>query len=160
MRPVQHRQSIWGANWKNCIDAFAEVYHLHAVHPQSQGMIDDRTSIDLYPHGMSRQYVPFGRPAGRHGDQVSVNEGLRMMLRDSGIDPDSYTGTAAETRRDMQVAKRSRAERLGLDYSRLTDDALTAVVVMSLFPTVQLNEHRSAERRVGKEGVRTCGSQG
>src|SRR3546814_1613906 len=28
MRPIQHRQSIWGANWKNCIDAFAEVYHL------------------------------------------------------------------------------------------------------------------------------------
>src|SRR3546814_2147011 len=67
-----------------------------------------------------------------------------MMLCDSGIDPDSYTGTAAETRRDMQVAKRSRAERLGLDYSRLTDDALTDVVVMSLFPNVQISAHAEA----------------
>src|SRR3546814_15302955 len=67
-----------------------------------------------------------------------------MMLRDSGIDPDSYTGTAAETRRDMQVAKRARAERLGLDYSRLTDDALTDVVVISLFPIVQISAHAEA----------------
>src|SRR3546814_4063611 len=67
-----------------------------------------------------------------------------MMLRDSGIDPDSYTGTAAETRRDMQVAKRARAERLGLDYSRLTDAALTDVVVMSLFPNAQNSAHAAA----------------
>jgi carnitine monooxygenase subunit len=144
MIPIQHRQSIWHANWKNCIDAFAEVYHLHAVHPQSRGMIDHETTIDLYPHGMSRQYVPFGRASSHFGDSTSLNDGLKMMLRDSGIDPDTYEGDGTTARRDMQIAKRKRADRLGLDYSRLTDDALTDVVVMSLFPNVQISAHAEA----------------
>ena len=58
MNAVQHRRSEWGANWKGGVDAFAETYHLHAVHPQTQCLMDDRTEIDLWPGGFSRQVVP------------------------------------------------------------------------------------------------------
>ena len=90
MHVIQHRKSDWGANWKGGVDAFAEIYHLHAVHPQTQCLMDDRTQIDLWPGGFSRQFVPFAQPSRRFEDQDSVNPGIAMMLADAGIDPAAY----------------------------------------------------------------------
>ncbi len=141
MNVIQHKQSDWEANWKVGVDAFYETYHLHAIHPQTQGVMDDRNQFDLYPNGMSRMYIPFAQPAGRYPDQTTVNEGIKMMLRDAGIDPDTYTGTAQETRKAIQAAKRARAPSLGLDYSRFSDDQLTDSVPYGVFPNVQLGCH-------------------
>ena len=110
MNVIQHKQSEWAANWKGGVDAFYEIYHLHAVHPETQGVMDDRTQIDLYPNGMSRQFVPFAQPSPRFPDQITVNEGIKMMLRDAGLDADEFQGTAQESRTAVQVAKRARPE--------------------------------------------------
>src|SRR3546814_15190016 len=69
MYVVQHKRSDWGANWKGGVDAFYETYHLHAIHPQTMGMLDDRTHIDLYPGGLSRQFVPFRSEERRVGKE-------------------------------------------------------------------------------------------
>jgi phenylpropionate dioxygenase-like ring-hydroxylating dioxygenase large terminal subunit len=144
MNVVQHKQSDWAANWKGGVDAFYEIYHLHAVHPQTQGVMDDRTQIDLYPNGMSRQFVPFAQPSPRYPDQESVNPGIAMMLADAGIDPDSYSGSAQETRRAIQLAKRERAKRFGLDYDRFSDTQLSDSTIYGLFPNVQIGCHPEA----------------
>lgn len=144
MYVVQHRRSDWGANWKGGVDAFAEIYHLHAVHPQTQCLMDDRTQIDLWPGGLSRQFVPFAQPAARYPDQVSVNPGIQAMLADAGIDAASFTGTAAETRAAVQQGKRRRSAELGLDYDRFSDSQLSDSVVYSLFPNVQIGCHPEA----------------
>ncbi|CDO35186.1 Rieske (2Fe-2S) domain protein [Novosphingobium sp. KN65.2] len=144
MYVVQHRRSDWGANWKGGVDAFAEIYHLHAVHPQTQCLMDDRTQIDLWPGGLSRQFVPFAQPAARYPDQETVNPGIQLMLRDAGIDPENYHGTAAETREAVQQAKRKRSEELGLGYERFSDSQLSDSVVYSLFPNVQIGCHPEA----------------
>lgn len=144
MYVVQHRRSDWGANWKGGVDAFAEIYHLHAVHPQTQCLMDDRTQIDLWPGGLSRQFVPFAQPAARYGDQETVNPGIQSMLRDAGIDPETYDGTAAETRRAVQQAKRRRSADLGLGYERFSDSQLSDSVVYGLFPNAQIGCHPEA----------------
>ncbi|MFN3553251.1 MAG: aromatic ring-hydroxylating oxygenase subunit alpha [Novosphingobium meiothermophilum] len=144
MYVVQHRRSDWGANWKGGVDAFAEIYHLHAVHPQTQCLMDDRTQIDLWPGGLSRQFVPFAQPSPRFADQESVNPGIQMMLRDAGIDPSTFTGTARETRAAVQQAKRRRSEQLGLRYERFSDSQLSDSVVYSIFPNVQIGCHPEA----------------
>lgn len=144
MYVVQHRRSDWGANWKGGVDAFAEIYHLHAVHPQTQCLMDDRTQIDLWPGGLSRQFVPFAQPAARYADQETVNPGIQLMLRDAGIDPEMYQGTAAETRRAVQQAKRRRSEELGLGYERFSDSQLSDSVVYGLFPNAQIGCHPEA----------------
>lgn len=144
MYVVQHRRSDWGANWKGGVDAFAEIYHLHAVHPQTQCLMDDRTQIDLWPGGLSRQFVPFAQPAARYADQETVNPGIQSMLRDAGIDPATYQGTAAETRRAVQLAKRRRSAEAGLGYDKFSDSQLSDSVVYSLFPNAQIGCHPEA----------------
>ncbi|MFS0736176.1 aromatic ring-hydroxylating dioxygenase subunit alpha [Sphingomonas sp. 1P06PA] len=144
MYVVQHRKSDWGANWKGGVDAFAEIYHLHAVHPQTQCLMDDRTQIDLYPNGFSRQFVPFAQPSRRFDDQETINPGIAMMLQDAGIDPASYQGTAQETRAAVQAAKRARSAQYGLGYERFSDSQLSDSTVYSVFPNAQIGCHPEA----------------
>ena len=144
MHVIQHRKSDWGANWKGGVDAFAEIYHLHAVHPQTQCLMDDRTQIDLWPGGFSRQFVPFAQPSPRFEDQESINPGIAMMLKDAGIDPAAYAGTAKEARAAVQQAKRARSDRYGLGYQRFSDSQLSDSTVYSIFPNAQLGCHPEA----------------
>jgi carnitine monooxygenase subunit len=144
MNVVQHRRSDWGANWKGGVDAFAETYHLHAVHPQTQCLMDDRTQIDLWPGGFSRQFVPFAQPSPRFPDQQGVNAGIEIMLRDAGIDPADFHGTAQESRAAVQKAKRERAAKLGLGWDKFSDTQLSDSTIYSLFPNVQIGCHPEA----------------
>jgi phenylpropionate dioxygenase-like ring-hydroxylating dioxygenase large terminal subunit len=144
MNVIQHKRSDWAANWKGGVDAFYETYHLHAVHPQTQCMMDDRTQIDLYPRGMSRQFVPFAQPSPRFPDQESVNAGIAMMLVDAGIDPATYTGTAQETRAAIQQAKRERSAKYNLGYEKFSDTQLSDTVILGIFPNIQIGCHPEA----------------
>ncbi|MEZ5498305.1 MAG: aromatic ring-hydroxylating dioxygenase subunit alpha [Steroidobacteraceae bacterium] len=144
MHVVQHRRSDWAANWKGGIDAFYESYHLHAIHPQTTGVIDDRTHIDLYPGGMSRQFVPLGQPNSHHPSQEEVNPGIAAMLQDVGIDPKTFTGTAQDTRAAIAAAKRQRASSFGLDYSRFSDAQLTDATIFGVFPNAMIGCHAEA----------------
>lgn len=144
MNVVQHRRSDWGANWKGAVDAFAETYHLHAVHPQTQCLMDDRTQIDLYPGGFSRQFVPFAQPSPRFADQEGINPGLALMLRDAGIDPETFEGSAQETRAAVQRAKRERSAKYGLGYEKFSDTQLSDSTIYSVFPNVQIGCHPEA----------------
>jgi len=145
MRVVRHVRSEWGANWKVGVEAFYESYHLHAVHPETRGVMGDlNVQYDLYPHGASRMIVPLGQPSPRIHDQVSVNEGLQQMLRDGGVDPAGFKGTAADVRRAIQLGKRARAERLGLDYGRFEDGQLSDSWATGIFPNVQIGCHPEA----------------
>jgi phenylpropionate dioxygenase-like ring-hydroxylating dioxygenase large terminal subunit len=144
MHVVQHKRSDWAANWKGGTDAFYEIYHLHSVHPQTQGVMDDRTQIDLYPNGMSRQFVPFGQPSPRFADQETVNAGIKMMLNDAGIDPESFSGTAQDSRAAIQQAKRARSEKYNLGYEKFSDTQLSDSTIYGIFPNVQIGCHPEA----------------
>ncbi|WP_340588836.1 aromatic ring-hydroxylating dioxygenase subunit alpha [Erythrobacter alti] len=141
---VQHKKSDWAANWKGGVDAFYEIYHLHSVHPQTQAVMDDRTQIDLFPNGMSRQFVPFAQPSPRFPDQETVNEGIKMMLADAGIDPDTFEGTAKDSRAAIQQAKRARSEKYGLGYDKFSDTQLSDSTIYGLFPNIQIGCHPEA----------------
>ncbi|MFK8016866.1 MAG: SRPBCC family protein [Gammaproteobacteria bacterium] len=142
MNVVRHVVSEWGSNWKTGVDAFYESYHLHAVHPETQGVMGDlNVQYDLYPHGASRMIVPLAQVSPRFPDQTSVNAGLQYMMGDAGMQADDYVGDAAGVRRAIQKAKRARAERIGLDYTALTDGQLTDSWATGIFPNVQIGLH-------------------
>jgi phenylpropionate dioxygenase-like ring-hydroxylating dioxygenase large terminal subunit len=145
MKVVRHVRSEWGSNWKVGVEAFYESYHLHCVHPETRGVMGDlNVQYDLYPNGASRMIVPLGQPSPRIHDQNTVNEGLQMMLADAGVEAGEFTGSAGEVRRAIQVAKRERAERLGLDYSAFEDGQLSDSWATGIFPNVQIGCHPEA----------------
>jgi phenylpropionate dioxygenase-like ring-hydroxylating dioxygenase large terminal subunit len=142
MHVVRHVVSEWAANWKTGVDAFYESYHLHAVHPETSTVMGDlNVQYDLYPFGASRMIVPLGQKSPRVEDQDSVDEGLRYMLLESGVDPDSYDGDAAGVRAAMQKGKRQRAVKTNLDYSRFCDGQLSDSWATGIFPNVQIGLH-------------------
>ena len=142
MHVARHVRTEWAANWKTGIDAFYETYHLHAVHPETQGvMADIDVQYDCYPNGMSRMIVPIGAPSPRVADQESVNEGLAMMLAEVGIDPVAFEGTAADVQQAIRDKKRENAKTVGLDYDDLADTQLTDSFATGIFPNVQFGMH-------------------
>ncbi|MEQ8857075.1 MAG: aromatic ring-hydroxylating dioxygenase subunit alpha [Pseudomonadales bacterium] len=145
MKVVRHVRSEWGANWKVGVEAFYESYHLHSVHPETRGVMGDlNVQYDLYPQGASRMIVPLGQPSPRIRDQSTVNEGLQAMLRDAGVDPATFAGTAADVRHAIQRAKRERSARLGLGYERFVDGQLSDSWATGIFPNVQMGCHPEA----------------
>jgi len=142
MHVARHVRTEWAANWKTGIDAFYETYHLHAVHPETQGvMADIDVQYDCYPNGMSRMIVPIGAPSPRVPDQESVNEGLAMMLAEVGIDPVAFEGNAADVQQAIRDKKRENAKTVGLDYDNLADTQLTDSFATGIFPNVQFGMH-------------------
>jgi hypothetical protein len=104
-------------------------------------MNDVRVQCDLYPNGFSRMIVPLAAKSDRIAEQSIVDDGLRMMMKDAGMDPDRYGGTAREVRRAIQQVKRERARRCGLDYSAFVDGQLTDSWATGIFPNVQIGLH-------------------
>ena len=142
MRCVRHTVSEWAANWKTGIDAFYETYHLHAVHPETQDVMDDMgVQVDLYPHGCSRMLVPIAVKTQRQADQEVMNPSLEYMMTEASIDPAQFKGSAREVREAIQRAKRERSDRLGLGYERFTDGQLTDSWATGIFPNVQIGLH-------------------
>ncbi len=142
MRCVRHTVSEWAANWKTGVDAFYETYHLHAVHPETQDVMDDMgVQVDLYPHGCSRNVVPIAVKTKRQADQEAMNPSLEYMMTEASIDPAQFKGSASEVREAIQRAKRKRSDRLGLGYERFTDGQLTDSWATGIFPNVQIGLH-------------------
>ncbi len=139
---VRHVISEWAANWKTGIDAFYETYHLHAVHPETQGMMADiGTQYDLYPNGASRMIVPIGVKSPRVADQDSLDDGLSQMMQSEGMDVGAFTGNARQVRAAIARHKRERARTLGFDYDHFTDAQLTDSWATGIFPNVQIGMH-------------------
>ena len=142
MHVVRHVRTEWKANWKIAVEAFYETYHLHQVHPETRyTMADLKVQCDLYPNGCSRMIVPIGAPSPRMKDQETLNDDLRWMLSEVGIDPDTFQGTAQDVRPAIARAKRARAGKKGLDYAAFTDGQLTDSWATGIFPNVQIGCH-------------------
>ena len=100
MHCVRHTVSEWAANWKTGIDAFYETYHLHAVHRQTQDVMDDMgVQLDLYPHGGSRMLVPIAIKTKRQADQDAMNPSLEYMMMEASIDPRNSTAAPGKCAR-------------------------------------------------------------
>lgn len=142
MKIVKDLATPWPCNWKIGHDAFIEVQHVHAVHPEILGFINEyAVQWDLYRNGMSRQLLKFGEVSPKLDDRTTVNEGLKVLMREVELDPESYTGNAEGVRAAMQQAKRAWAKRRDIDYSMFTDNQLTDDWNYGLFPNITLNAH-------------------
>jgi nitrite reductase/ring-hydroxylating ferredoxin subunit len=123
-------------NWKVGVDAFNEAYHLRAVHPQLLQMLDEQhVELELLGrHSCIR--VPFGVASPSLPERESVNDHLKYLLTEAGIEPARYQGTASAIRTTIQRFLRERDD---LDVSGLSDAQLTDNHQYYVFPNLTLN---------------------
>ena len=133
---------IVGGQWLYLAVVVDPHSRLHAVYPETQGVMGDlNVQYDLNPYGASRMIVPLAQVSPRFPDQNSVNDGLKYMMSDAGMNRDDYDGDATGVRSAIQRAKRKRAARIGLDYGALADGQLTDSWATGIFPNVQIGLH-------------------
>lgn len=128
-------------NWKFAPDNFNESYHLPAVHPQMQAIIDEdyrNTVFEMYPTGHNRM-IEQGQPSMRAMHPNEVEPAWEMMLREWGLDPAEFEGRARDGRRALQAQKRKLGKERGYShFENLFDDELTDYFHHTLFPNVTL----------------------
>ncbi|MCF8710304.1 aromatic ring-hydroxylating oxygenase subunit alpha [Rhizorhapis sp. SPR117] len=139
MKVVKEVTVEWPVNWKTAADVFYEAYHVHVLHPQITGAMDDyNVQIDLYDKGVSRFLVAFGRISPRWLDQESLNDDLKGMLSVAGLDDADFTGNLSSVRSAIASAMRSKFEAKGHDCSSYHDSQLVDSWNYGIFPNVQI----------------------
>ena len=129
-------------NWKTCVDAFNETYHVQGTHPELLEWTDDvNVQIDLYGRH-SRFIFPVGTPSPRVGRLTRVPQPMAdLLLRGSGIDPDTFSGGIDAVRPAVFRATRQLGEQIGADFTALRDEQMLDDYHYTIFPNVTLNVH-------------------
>ena len=130
----------WDCNWKTSVDIFSETYHVRGVHPESEYIADDvNVQMDLYgPH--SRFIAPMYIPSPRKiGDDKALNQIMIEYLQSEGFPVEQFSGDVTTLREAVAAHKRATSNRHGLDFSKLTDDQLTADYHYNIFPNITFN---------------------
>ena len=130
----------WNCNWKTSVDIFSETYHVRGVHPESEFIADDvNVQMDLYgPH--TRFIAPMYIPSPRHiGEDKALNPVMVDYLASEGFPVDSFDGDVTTLRDAVAAHKRATSNQHGLDFSKLTDDQLTADYHYNIFPNITFN---------------------
>lgn len=128
-------------NWKFASDNFNEAYHIPAVHPQFEGMIDDHystTLFEMYPNGHNRMVEKL-QPSSRYSDMNVIKPLWADVLREWDIDPAEYEGRAQEARIALQQARRKLGPARGWKhFEQLSDEELTDQFHHTCFPNFTL----------------------
>jgi phenylpropionate dioxygenase-like ring-hydroxylating dioxygenase large terminal subunit len=156
LRYTRYRTTILETNWKTAFDAFNEIYHTQAIHPQTLRFTDfTQWRHELHgPHGVN---VPnpgiAGRPDPRvgelsHGEVLmSLMEAMQDVDLMDNVDEDVLTeaieAIAALPEEEpmgpvLARLRRQMAASQGLDLSAFEDDEVIIGSIWSLFPNVSM----------------------
>jgi phenylpropionate dioxygenase-like ring-hydroxylating dioxygenase large terminal subunit len=129
-------------NWKTCVDAFNEAYHLAATHTWTLEFSDDvNTLYDCYDRH-TRMIFPEVQASPRHSGAGTVTAGIKeMFLKRVGVDVDAFEGGPADARRAFAEAIRKIAPSLGADVSELNESQLCDDFHYTVFPNMTFNTH-------------------
>jgi phenylpropionate dioxygenase-like ring-hydroxylating dioxygenase large terminal subunit len=141
---IEWKTIEWDCNWKTCVDAFNETYHVEQTHPELLSWLDDwNVQIDVFGKH-SRYLIPFMTPSPKYGDQHSPSDILRGGAEAMGIDPQMFEGNPRGLRLEMQRLKRSMQDDTLYPYQDLNDDQLTDDYHYSIFPHMVMNVYPEA----------------
>ncbi len=145
-KPEDMTRVLWrtirvNTNWKFSPDNFNESYHLTAVHPQMQQIVDEdyrNTIFEMYPTGHNRM-IERGQPSMRANRPNEVEPIWEAMLKEWDLDPEDFKGRARDGRVALQQQKRKIGPSRGYKaFDDLLDDELTDYFHHTLFPNVTL----------------------
>lgn len=127
------------ANWKTCIEAFLEAFHVPHIHAQALSFGgDSSTQYDVWPDDphASRFLEPVGVPGDQYAGALSEQEILEAALKavTGGSETPSLPPGMKARHFMAEGARASVGEMDGRDYSRLSDTEATDAMQYSLFP--------------------------
>lgn len=135
---VDYKTLEFPCNWKTIYDAFNESYHFLALHSDilSWGS-EDAPITQLGIHSM--MVNRYGQPSALYPDQTGLNDDLKALLQQNGIDPERFEDGAQDVRTAIQKSKRKVQNDSVFPYSTLTDSQLTDAYHYAVFPSVHFN---------------------
>ncbi len=132
------------ANWKTCIEAFVEAYHLSGIHPQALPFGgDSSTQYDVWPDdpNVSRFLEATGVASDQLASPLAEQEILEKALSVmGGPQADIPTLAPGQRARDLmaKAARIGTGQMDGRDYSNLSDTEAVDAMQYSLFPNFVL----------------------
>lgn len=132
-------------NWKTCVDAFNEAYHVAATHSWTLEFTDDvNTVYDCYDKH-TRMIFPEVIASPRHPGAGTVTPAIKeMFLKRVGVDLPSFEAGSPgpqDARAAFAEQVRRIAPALGADVSRLNESQLCDDFHYTVFPNVTFNTH-------------------
>lgn len=135
---VDFKTIEFDCNWKTCHDAFHESYHFPTLHPEVLDWGNDEAPIELL--GLHSMMInEYGAPSRHAKDPSVINPTLREFMIANGIDPETFTGTPADVRLEVQARKRARQDDTIFPYKTLKDGQLTDAYHYLVFPNIHFN---------------------
>lgn len=158
-RATMHARIELACNWKVAIEAFLEAYHVSFTHPQILAYLDDvNTAFEVFGDH-SRMVIPYGVPSMRleHVDPAETYESyfsrsatsFRHTADEASLprdlfDEDGNWISSGSIREYMIEHARAKGEKLGHDYSGLSDEQLVDDYDYFIFPSLKFNSHAGA----------------
>ncbi len=145
MKLISHQTVELDCNWKTVRDNFLEQYHVDFIHPQHADTVDCENSVNtLFPFGHSMTSVKGFVTDEKYSVPKEAPHYLAPLLSGLDLDIDSFKGRVPDIRQAVQQQKRKIADHLQFDYGVLSDDELTDVIQLDIFPnlfmTIQAEE--------------------
>ncbi|NES64799.1 MAG: aromatic ring-hydroxylating dioxygenase subunit alpha [Okeania sp. SIO2D1] len=131
-----HVAKVMPANWKVALEAFLEVYHLNATHPQIIKFTGDiNAQTDIYG-SHNRAIIPFGVPSPHLGKLQDPQAAAIGLIEFIGIDPEKLQ-ISKEMKPRAYAAEATRQyfnQNLELDCSAVSDTEMLDLISYLIFP--------------------------
>lgn len=141
---AMHVRKLLPANWKACMEAFLESYHVLETHPQGIATVGDANSqYDIYEDHVSRFVHLVGFPSPHIRDARSEQQTLDALMAEGVVDGvGSNKLTVPEGGRAREVFAEHLQKTLGeayqKDFSHLTVTETIDAIEYSVFPNTCL----------------------
>ena len=130
---------VINANWKACIEAFMEAYHVAELHSEALPFGgDSSTQYDIWPdnENVSRFIEPVGVPSDQYPTPMTEQQVLAAMhtvVTGEKSAPELPEGVSARAYM-ADLSRKAMSDRDGRDYSQLSDAEALDPMQYSVFP--------------------------
>lgn len=137
-----HVEKELSANWKTCLEAFMEAYHVLETHPQLLSTNSDiNCQYDIYGDHVGRSWGASGVQSPHLTTKLSEQEILDSMLTgDDGLVQERLEVKEGETARSVMAKhlRKTLTDTYSTDLSSYSDTEILDYIQYNLFPNVIL----------------------
>jgi phenylpropionate dioxygenase-like ring-hydroxylating dioxygenase large terminal subunit len=126
-----HTKKILPGNWKMCMEAFLEAYHVLATHPEGiHSTGDANADYDIFGKHVTRFVHTIGYPSPHVASEVDE----RKLFASFGYDPDDLPEGMTARQRHADLMREQVGQRMDVDLSKLSNSEMLDSIEYHVFP--------------------------